>query len=104
MTTVTATETQDILSRIRGYLLLAVMLIVLGISPALTAAAADSPATQQQTSQSGEKTTDQNANPPPASPQVKPPVKSKPLKKDDKVFIPSEEISEDFAVSFPVDI
>lgn len=53
------------------------------------------------------KPTASSEQPAPKKPEAKPKEPAKTGSKgqgDDKTFIPSEEISEDFAVSFPVDI
>ena len=67
---------------------------VLSISNSPAASAAEATADQASTEESADKDADKDADEQPSNKSAN----------NSEVFIPTEEISEDFAVSFPVDI
>ena len=77
-----------------------VVFCIISLSSYAFAEDAKPPLSEQSAEQSVDDTKKQNTNPSPATNTID---KSK-GKQNDDIFHPSEEISEDFAVSFPVDI
>ncbi len=97
------------LYRKQAFALVLAALAILTGPPALSASQDDPPATRETT----DKTANSSAEREAAATSDAKPAGEKPSKtakgagkskKDNEIFRPSEEISEDFAVSFPVDI